>query len=282
MHAVIHHIADAFRRTNRNFALVLVPILLDALALWAGWAILGRFVRQDWSVRVILEIGLPSISHVMERPLLANTLPFLAAARYSDAAVVVFALLLVASCFAQGGYIGALHAIAGGGRFRLPLFYRAGKRSVLRLLLLYATVQLLKSAVALLLAAIAGASGIFLALLVMLALRVIYLFLEFVIVVESQDWIGALGRARELLTASCGRTLATAAVWLAVSGAVSASLHRVASPAGLLAAIAIYAYAMTWIHVSLMMHFVKAQAETDSAAPRTAAAAKRDRHAPGT
>lgn len=257
--------AGAFRQAaglvHRNPALLLIPLLLDVLAVCAGWSFIGFQGEPGRSMRLILEMGLPSVSHLLNIPLPAGAVPFAAEAG-TAAGLALFACFFALSCFAQGGYLSLVHRAAGGvssaeGQSAAMAFLRGGWQGLPRFGAFAAAVLLAKSALTLLLAALFGAPGLLLALLAMFALRLSYLFLEFVIAVEGLDMVSALTPAWRAIKASPGPPLAIAAVMYVFASALSLALHAAWHPLGLSAGGVLYVYGMSILQTAFMLLYLR-------------------------
>ena len=63
-------LTQAVRCLRRNPIIAFVPMLLDLgiLALSVAWS--GWYLTSQWSYRIVLEMGLPSIMHLYNLPFL--------------------------------------------------------------------------------------------------------------------------------------------------------------------------------------------------------------------
>lgn len=243
--------ANAARVVRRNPALAVLPLLLDAASAAAGWWIAGFRGEPGLSIRIVLEMGLPSVAHVLNRPLPAHD-PAFAAAAGSGLGWAAFVLLTLVYAFAQGGYIGLLNRCAGGGQGTAAAFFRESRRAWPRFAVYRAAILAAKPALSLLLAAMFGISGMFMALLALIAFRVVYLYLEFAMVVEGLDFLRALKPAREAMRAAARPTLAAAAILFVAAGAFSAAVHLWWKPVVYVPAALVYAFGMAVLQAAFI------------------------------
>lgn len=252
-------LGNAFRQLNSNLTIILVPIILDAAALWAGLSLAGFSGQPKWSLKLLLDMGLPTVSHLSNMLLMANSIDFLKlfASEMSVVALITVFLMLIVYCLVQGGYIASLHVIATTGEMSFKHFFRSSKAFFLRFATYYITVFLAKISITLGLVAIFGVVGLFLSLLVFIVLRILFIFLEFTIVVDRLSWDQVLGQSRAYLKSSLFRSGAVILVMYVSSGMLSLLLHRFWSPAALIVGILSYSYVMSGIQLALMLILCK-------------------------
>lgn len=250
---------DAYRRLNGAWKLVAYPFVLDALALAAGWSLAGLAGGPKWSLKWLLDIGLPSLSHISNNALLANSLDYLRVFGQdgSAAGVVVVGVLLLLRCYAQGGYIAGLQSIARGGKPDLAHFMRNGKAWFIPFIMYNIIVYIAMIGVTLGLSALFGPVGPFFSLLVFAVLRIVWIYLEFTMVVDRLSWDQVLGRSRSYWNGSRSKTAIAVVVLYVASGGISLLLHRFWSPAAVIVALLAYAYVMTGIQLALMIQLCR-------------------------
>ena len=101
------------------------PIVLDALSFIIGLMIVGFIGAPSLSIRLILEMGIPSVSYVSNIPRLINQMQFMGDTISVRAWIpVIFMLLLMA--FAQG-YIASLRNVVEGSPISIGQFMKDGK-----------------------------------------------------------------------------------------------------------------------------------------------------------
>ncbi len=153
---------QAFRQLNRHLVLVLYPLVFDLIALLIGWSLIGFYGEAQLSLRLILEMGFPSVSHILNTPLLVNTTEFFNAFERTTLLTLLIVLgMVLVGAFMQGGYIGSLYRLVADGTLRFADFLQYGKRNWLRFIFLLIIVFLAKIAVTTFLAMFFGAIGVF-------------------------------------------------------------------------------------------------------------------------
>src|SRR5690625_7645636 len=103
--ALIHHIL--YKRI-----IFLYQIILDVIALMAGIYLVGFIGTPTYSIKLILEMGCPSVSHISNISMFANQptiLNELDAVHFYVVLIVIILIMLRA--FFQGGYIQYLSSI---------------------------------------------------------------------------------------------------------------------------------------------------------------------------
>jgi len=245
----------AFGQLNKNWIIILYPIVLDIIALSAGWGLGGFNGQPMWSMKWLLEMGIPSLSELSNLPLLANTMDYLKLfdQEGSIVAVVVILLLLLVLCFAQGGYISGLYAIASDQKLNFHQFLHNGKTFFSRFVLYNIMVYLLKIGVTLALAALLGSAGLFISLVVFIVLRIVFIYLEFTMVVDRLSWDQVLGHSRTYFKSSFSQTGTVILIMYVSSGLLSLLLHRLWSWEAVIVGVFVYAYVMTGIQLAFMI-----------------------------
>lgn len=256
---------NAFGRLNRNLLVVLYPIILDLASFLLGLGAAGFYGQPGWSLRIILEMGLPSVGHLLNTPLFANRTEFLnhPAGIPESMWLAVVAMLLV-SAFAQGGFIGSLLKIAEGEKAGFSRFIAYGRKSFLQFVFLYALFFLAKIALTALLAILFGYVGVFAAFLCFVVLRVAYIYLEFTIVADRVHLNAAFKKSWSYLKASLPETALVAGGMFLVSGALSLLMHRIWTPWIIVTGVLAYAYVMSGIQLAFMLVMAKTRDELKS------------------
>ncbi|MEK3889998.1 hypothetical protein [Bacillus sp. FSL K6-3431] len=246
-------LVKAFGNIHRHYTLLLYPILFDLLSLVIGCSIIGFYGKEIVSIRLILEMGLPSVSHLANIPLFANNLEFLNAAvdkpTYTWLVVVI---MIIIGAFLQGGYISFLYAVVMNKSFRFSQFLNEGKKYWLQFIFLEVIVFLGKIGVTAFLVLFFNIIGVFASLAFFMFLRIIFIYLEFSIVVDYVSIASAMKRSRSYLKQSLIVSLALIVVMYAVSSGISLLVHMFWSPYIIIGSILVYAYVMSVIQMALM------------------------------
>jgi hypothetical protein len=250
-----------FRLLFKNPLIMMYPIILDALSFIIGLIIVGFIGVPSLSIRLILEMGIPSVSYVSNIPQLINQMQFMGDAISVRAWIpVIFMLLLMA--FAQGGYIASLRNVVEGSPISIGQFMKDGKTYVVRFIFLFMIITAAKTAITTLLAAFLGVIGLFLSLVIFVVLRIIFIYVEYCIVVNQLNVDAAFRQSRRYFQASSFNTSGIIIVMMISSGVISLLLHYLWSPAAVIIAIPICAVVMGVIQIAFMQQLLLNKAST--------------------
>lgn len=251
---------DSFKKLNKNLFLIVYPILFDLFALAVGLWMIGFTGEKVVSIRMILEVGIPSTGHLSNIPLFANMMEFL---NYSgsmiDIAPMIVILIVIAGAFLQGGYIGHVAAIVKNKTYSISDFLKSGRKNWIQFILLEIIVFLLKIAMTAFLAIFFGIIGVFASLVFMIVLRIIFIYLEYSMVIDRIGILPAFKRSRQYLLGSMVSSLVLIVVMYAVSSSLSLLLHYYWSQSLVLVMIFVYAYLMSGIQIAFVQNLYKAK-----------------------
>ena len=249
---------EAFKKVNRNVKVIIYPILYDLISLAIGISIVGFYGKDLISIRMILEMGIPSISNLSNIPLLVNDIGFLAIpVEIPPITLVITIITIIFGAFLQGGYIGYLSSIANEETFNFKQLVKVGMRSWIQFIILEIILFFGKIGVTAFLAIFFGIIGVFASLVFFIALRITFIYLEFTMVVDRTGIVPAIKSSRNYLMKSLMMTFPLVIVMYIVSSLISLFLHYFWSPMVVIGLILIYAYIMTAIQLSLMMVLCK-------------------------
>lgn len=251
----------AFHHLHRQLWILICPIMIDFISLFAGWRLIGWIGESRFSWRIILETGMPSISHLLNTPQLANQIEFLNNPGKLSLAWIIVVLILLATAYAQGGFISALHNITEGNPISLKLFIQGGFKHWLRFISLYVMLMLAKIAVTTVLVIMLGVAGAFVSLVFFAVVRILFIYLEFTIVVDNVSLDAALRRSRRYMKLSGLQTFPLILSIYLVSGALSVLIQWIWHPFMIMAGIAAYAYLMTACQLGLMITLCRVKGE---------------------
>ncbi|MEC0305698.1 hypothetical protein P4H67_02810 [Paenibacillus lautus] len=250
-----------FRLLVRNPLIIMYPIILDALSFIIGLMIVGFIGIPSLSIRLILEMGIPSVSYVSNIPQLINQMQFMGDTVSVRAWIpVIFMLLLMA--FAQGGYIASLRNVVEGSPISIGQFMKDGKKYAVRFIFLFMIITAAKTAITTLLAAFLGVIGLFLSLVIFVVLRIIFIYVEYCIVVDQLNVDAAFRQSRRYFQASSFNTSAIIIVMMISSGLISLLLHYLWSPAAIIISIPMCAVVMGVIQIAFMQQLLLNKAST--------------------
>ncbi|MEC0206647.1 hypothetical protein P4H39_28990 [Paenibacillus lautus] len=248
-----------FRLLFRNPLIIIYPIILDALSFIIGLIIVGFIGAPSLSIRLILEMGIPSVSYVSNIPQLINQMQFMGDTISVRAWIpVIFMLLLMA--FAQGGYIASLRNVVEGRPISIGQFMTDGKKYAVRFIFLFMIITAAKTAITTLLAAFLGVIGLFLSLVVFVILRIIFIYVEYCIVVNQLTVDAAFRQSRRYFQASSLNTSGIIIVMMISSGVISLLLHYLWSPAAVVVAIPICAVVLGAVQIAFMQQLLSNKA----------------------
>lgn len=253
---------EAFRKVNRHYLLVLYPIIFDLISLAISWSIVGFYGKAMVSIRLMLEMGFPSLSHLSNIPLFINSIDFLNIPLATPSNIwIVVVLMIMIGTFMQGGYISYLYSIVSSKTFHLSHFLSEGKRNWIQFIFLEIILFFGKISVTAFLVLFFGIIGVFASLVFFIVLRVIFIYLEFTMVVDRMSIASAMKRCRSYLKKSLLPTLGIIAVMYAVSGGISLLLHKFWAPFVIIGLVFVYAYIMSVIQIVFMLTLCRTKKE---------------------
>lgn len=237
---------------NKHFTIVIYPIIFDLLSIILSLYIVGFYGKEIVSIRLILEMGLPSVSHLSNTPLFMNQMEFLNIPGVPSYSWVIVIAMIVLSAFLQGGYIYHLYRITNGRQMYFSDFLKEGKRHWLQFIILEMILYFGKIAITGFLVIFFGIIGVFAALVFFVFLRIIFIYLEFTIVVDRIHIVKALKRSREYVKKSLPKTLWIVLFMYVLSGGISLLLHLYWQLATIIILVFVYGYVMSVIQVAFM------------------------------
>ncbi|WP_211745786.1 hypothetical protein [Paenibacillus sp. Marseille-Q4541] len=240
-----------FRMLFKNPLILIYPIVLDTLSFILGLIIVGFIGSPSFSVRLILEMGVPSVSYVSNIPQLVNQMQFMGDTVSVRAWIpVIFVLLLMA--FAQGGYIASLNHVVEGRPISIRQFMMDGKKHWVRFIFFFMIITAAKTAMTTLLVAFLGAVGLFLSLIIFVILRIIFIYVEFCIVVDQLNVNVAFRQSIRYFQATSFSTSGIIIAMMISSGVISLLIHQLWSPVAIIIAIPICAVVLGAVQIAFM------------------------------
>ncbi len=241
------------RAVHQHWTIFIYPILFDLIGLTLGLYFIGFFGQAFVSVKLILEMGLPSISHISNIPLFANNLFFLTGPVEKTAFLgVILIIMLLFGAFLQGGYIRSLYRIVKKEEYSFVQFIKDGKKYWLQFILLEIIVQLLRIGLTALFLLFLPYIGAFISLVTFIVLRIVFIYLEFTIVIDNVNIPDALKLSRKYLFKSFLPSLTVVIIMYIVTSSLSLVLHIGWSFPMVICVLFLYAYLMTLIQSVLM------------------------------
>lgn len=244
----------AFGRVARRPLLWMIPLLLDWAAIAAGVALIGFRGEPGYAFQLLLHVGMPSIGHLTDRPLLAGTASLLGQPDGASALAWSCTLLFfLGRALLQGGYISALNAASRDESIGAAQFVGEGRRYWARFALFAVLASLTKTAAAAVSIAVLGVSGLAVALLAVAALRLAFVYIEFTLVVHNMRiGLPLLRRSWAYVKAAPLRTLRAALPLPAFAGAASFIVQHNWSIESIVIVAGIYAFVMSGLQILLL------------------------------
>lgn len=251
--------STTIKNIHKQGTIILYPLLFDLISFLFAWYIVGFHGNPFFSIKLILEMGLPSVSHISNIPVFMHDLAILNELNSPTLAMIILAIffILIRVLF-QGGYIGFLASVAKNERFTMQQFFRIGRKKFVQLLLLEIIVYLLKIGLAAFFVIFFPAIGGITALFALIAVRVVFIFIEFTLVEESINIPKALTRSKNYYFRQFIPTSSVVILMYAVTIGLSYVLHMFWSLPIVLVMIVFYSYLMTIIQSLLMNIYQKA------------------------
>lgn len=240
-----------FRLLFKNPLLLIYPIVLDALSFVIGLMIIGFIGVPSTSMRLILEMGIPSVSYVSNIPQFVNQMQFMGETVPVRAWIPVLMMLLLMA-FAQGGYIASVRHVVEGSPISIGQFMKDGKRYWVRFIFLFMIITAAKTAMTTMLAAFLGVIGLFLSLVIFVVLRILFIYVENCIVVDQLNVDAAFRQSRRYFKASSFNTTGIIIAMMVSSAIISLVIHRLWSPAAIIIAIPLCAVVLSAIQIAFM------------------------------
>lgn len=177
-------VSRAFSALNRNPGLALAPILMDLTSFLLGLMTIGFWGESQLSLKLALDVGMPSISTILEKNVLASGVNFDLFGGGIEGSILLALLLLLLSAFVEAGFIGLLYELARDNAPSMPAFASYAKRFWLRILGLRLLVFVF-TIVGGLLAMLLSIFGVLAFLVIFLILRVNDIYWEYTMVSED-------------------------------------------------------------------------------------------------
>lgn len=240
----------AFRFVNRNLSLVTIPVLLDLAALLLGLATTGFWGEAQLTFKFIVDVGVPSISNILQQNVLAGGSVALGGEIDGAAFFLLLAFFLVGA-FVQGGFIGLLKEGAAAEPPTPGKFFGYGQKFWGRFLimrLLVAGVLFLGLMAAMLLSIV----GLLAFTVAYIVLRIKFIYWEFTVVAEDLRVIEAFNRSKELFKQRPPELNGVLLAILGVNFLAGLLLNALWHPVMLFLGVFVYAYLGTILQLALM------------------------------
>ncbi len=255
-------ISRAFSTLNRNLGLVLVPVLMDLASFALGMMTVGFWGQSKLSLKLALNVGLPSISAILEQNVLAGEITLgLDGAGPAAATFLLAILFLFLSAFVEAGFVGLLYEVAGEKAPSLDSFVSYGKRFWLRFLGLRLLVFAF-SIIGILMAMLLSIIGLFAYMIIFIVLRVRYIYWEYTMLSEDLNVFDAFRRSRVLFDGRAPELSSIIIAILLANFLVALIINLAWTPVTLLLFIPIYGYVASALQMALMMNKLELNVES--------------------
>lgn len=238
----------AFQALGKNPGLAIVPVAMDLLSFVLGFMFIGFIGEPRVSLKLTLDIGLPSVSTVLENTVMADVLHF----DSGGAALLLFIFFFVLGAFVEGGFFGLLIQLAKMDEApTLQNFLDYAQRFWLRFLGLKLIVFLVAMA-GLFLASLLWIVGILAYVIGFIILRVLYIYWEVTLVSEDLGIGEAFNRSRQYLDKRSPELTQVVMAMLAVNLVAALFLNLLMFPVVIFVGIFIYNYVATGMLLALI------------------------------
>ncbi|WP_284645032.1 hypothetical protein [Paenibacillus silviterrae] len=210
---------DAYRRLPMFPLLALIPLTVDGISVLLGMLLRGFHGNPHVTFKLTLQMGLPSIAAVTEQTFMLGSVQVGSGIHAGSmlGVLLLLAAFLTVQAFLQGGYIGLLHDAAGGSGLSLERFAAYGRHFFGRFFLLNLLVMALLFLVGGIFTGVMGMPGVILFMLIFISVRIVFLYLEFTLVVEDCSIGEAFPRSLEAFRRRTSYTLPLVAVALVIN-----------------------------------------------------------------
>lgn len=252
----------AYKTMHRHLYLLLIPIIIDIGALFAGLKFTQFYEVERPSIILIYDIGLPSLSHILNKPLLMNTFKYFA--DFDELSLTIIAGVLafvMINAIAQGAYIGILYHISHEKHVSMQQVLYYVNRFWLRFFMLTIIFALLQLSVVLLMTIFFKIIGVFASLALFIVMRIFFIYFEYTMVIEDCFYGQALRRSFRYFIHGIRQNAVIVPLVFITAGVLSYILHSFWSLGSVIVFIVIYAYIMTALQLALMMSLRKIKEE---------------------
>ncbi|GEM_PF-2042772 len=245
-------ITRAFSALSRNLYLIIIPILMDLASFIFALVTTGFWGESKVSLKLALDVGLPSISSIFDQNVLVSGVNIdQAGALPGGIALILVLLFALLGAYFEAGFIGLLHEVAKDNVPSLDTFVNYAKRFWLRFLglrLIIFVFTLLGVFLAMLLSII----GVIAFLVIFLILRIKYIYWEFTMVSEDMGISEAFSRSR-MHYENRNSELSSIIISILVANFIAALIVNLLwTPVVVFISIPIYCYVATALQLALM------------------------------
>lgn len=255
---VVNVLLTTMRNVHRQGMIFLYPIIVDIITLAIGLYLVGFIGESKFSIKLILEMGFPSVADISSIEVFANQMIILNKVDVVHTYIVAIVILLIlVRAYFQGGYIRFLSNIVKGQEYSFKQLMLDGKKYWFQFIILELVVFFLKIGIAGFLLMFFPGAGAAFALLFLIALRIIFVYLEYTIVERNVSIPRAMKLSRKYYFRSFFPTTWTIILMYFLVAGLSFLLHDQWSYLMVFSMIVIYSYLMTLVQAIFMHIFSK-------------------------
>ncbi|MBO8171622.1 MAG: hypothetical protein H0Z33_07020 [Bacillaceae bacterium] len=247
-------ISEGFSKLRDHLSLVLYPILFDLLAFVVGIAVSGFPGQSKMTFKFSLNVGLPSISHVLDQNVMANGFSISTdGSAVPMLLILLFIIFFIIGAYLQAGFIGLLHEAAKGRETSLDRFMRYAGQYWLTYLGINIIIFLFMIVVGGLLILTLSIAGVMIFLILFLVLRILYIYWEFTVITDEVGLAEAFTRSRAYFRNRTPDTVTVIVAIIGINFLFGLVVNALWNPFVLFLAILGYGYIATGMQLSLML-----------------------------
>lgn len=255
--------SEAFTKTSRYRALFLLPIGLDLLSFMIGILMVGYHGGSKATIRLALQVGIPSVSSVVSRSVMVGGIG-LSMIGAAAVMIVIMLLFFVLRAFLMGGYIGLLQHAAEEESPSVSRFMEQSSHYFLRFIIIELLIAFITVVCGAALLILLRGAGMFIFFVLFLAMRIMYIYLEFTVAVDDCSVKTALLRSRYYFANRLQETSAVI-LWIILLGIGGGYVMNLDVPVSLFVLeILVYDFIAAALQLALMMSFLRIKRNLNS------------------
>jgi hypothetical protein len=251
-------LSEAFTKLKSNKFLLIFPIGFDFLAFFLGIALIGFYGQSKMTIRFVLDVGMPSVSTLIDQKVnfMLNGFNLNLNSSFEEiSSLIIFSILLsfIIGSFLQAGFIGLLNNTIQAKPLSFSRFITFGKKYWYTYLFIELIWYALLLAAFFLLILPLGILGLIIFGILIITLRIVFIYWEFTVIVDDLSVFDALTQAK-IYFANRSRNLISILIYLVgFNLLLSLLVNGLWNPIVLLISIFIYGYVSTGLQLSLMI-----------------------------
>lgn len=247
-----------FAAAKQHWRIVLYPLLFDWLTILFAATTVGITMSRTFGIEFVIGPVLPTVEGLMTETnsLLGNFEAFSGDMNITWLMITLFLIWLILAVFIEGGYYHLIWRGINGKSVDVRSFLNGGKQFWLRFFLLSLLVMFLVFVGAVagsVLMYFLGTFGFVLTVIIAVLVRVVLIYLEFVIVAEDSGVFESIDRAYQLFKASTlSDVIGFAFLMGLATAALGLALNLIAEPWLLPVAAPVFIFVLTGFLFTLM------------------------------